>query len=345
MIKLGHYIKGDLRGSFTTARGNTWQRRLGVGRVVVFGCVLGTLALISATHRAKADVGEAAIALGRDLLPLADVLGRTTNINLNGEHIFMGSVITPEPVKSVLDRFQANCAENPGPFNDIMKRLNDVPAEKRTGELKDAPINGDAFRTETATEGTVLCITKGAKSGTTYEKAMTAFGQTRDIGSLGKLRYAYARKTSTGSTAVLSAWTEDSFNIDKLMPADGSEPAGNDEGQVARPPSSKRTINAHIEGTQYGVRMYTTTESEANVVAFYDVDMAKKGWSRHGLSDKLANGTNMKPELDPAAKGTHLYTKGGLQAVVQLASEDGHTSVSICELGVPGEEIVTPIIK
>jgi hypothetical protein len=340
MFKVGHYIKGDLRGSYSAARDNAWHRRFGVMRVAAFGCVLGGLAIVFATHRAKADVGEAALALGRDLVPLADVLGRTTNVNLNGEHIFMGSVITEEPVKSVLDRFQANCAENPGPFNEILRRLNDVPAEKRTGELKDPQINGDAFRSETANEGTVLCITKGAKSGTTYETAMTAFGQTRDIGSLGKLRYAYARKTSTGSTAVLSAWTEDSFNVDKLAPADGSEPAGNDDGQVARPPSSKRTINAHLEGTPYGVRMYTTTESEANVIAFYDADMAKKGWARHALADHK----EMAPELDPASKGTHLYTKGSLQAIVQFASEDGHTSVAIAELGT-GEEIVAPTVK
>ena len=64
-----------------------------------------------------------AMALGRDLVPLADVLGRTTIVNLNGEHIFMGSVITEEPVKSVLDRFQANCGENPGPFNEILKQF------------------------------------------------------------------------------------------------------------------------------------------------------------------------------------------------------------------------------
>ncbi len=344
MFKVGHYVKADLRGSYSaarsTARRKTWHHRFGVARLAVFGCALGSLAIVSATHRAKADVGEAAIALGRDLVPLADVLGRATNVNLNGEHIFMGSVITEEPVKSVLDRFQANCAENPGPFNEILKRLNDVPAEKRTGELKDPSINGDAFRSETANEGTVLCITKGAKSGSTYEKAMTAFGQTRDIGSLGKLRYAYARKTSTGSTAVLSAWTEDSFSIDKLLPPDGSEPAGNDDGQVARPPSSKRTINAHIEGTSYGVRLYTTTESQANVVTFYDADMAKKGWARHALADHK----DMAPELDPGAKGTHLYTKGALQAIVQLVSEDGQTSVAIAELGVD-EEIVTPTIK
>ena len=341
MINLGHYIKGDLRGSFSTARGNRWQRRFGVARVVVFGSVLAALAVVSATHRAKADVGEAAMALGRDLVPLADVLGRTTNVNLNGEHIFMGSVITEEPVKSVLDRFQANCGENPGPFNEILKQFDAVPAEKRTGELKDPGLNGEAFRAESATEGTVMCITKGAKSGTTFDQAMTAFGQTRDIGSLGKLRYAYARKTSTGSTAVLSAWTEDSFNLNKLMPADGSEPAGNDEGEVARPPSSKRVINAHLEGTQYGVRIYSTTESEANVVKFYDADMAKKGWARHTVADHA----DMKPELDPGSKGAHLYTKGTLQAIVQLASEDGQTSVSICELGVAGEEIVTPTIK
>lgn len=340
MFNFGHYVNGNLRGSYSTARGNTWHRRFGVARVVMFGCVLGTVAMVSAAHRAKADVGEAAVALGRDLIPLADVLGRTTSISLNGEHIFMGSVMTDEPVTSVLDRFQANCGENPGPFSEVIQQLNNIPADKRVGELKDPHLSGNAFREESGNEGTVLCITKGSKSGSTYEKAMTAFGQTRDLGSLGKLRYAYARKTSSGSTAVLSAWTEDSFNIDKLMPADGSEPAGTDGGEVARPPSSRRTISAHVEGTPYGVRMYTTTESEANLITFYDADMAKKGWARHTLAEHK----DMKPENDPGLKGTHLYTKGSGQAIVQLASEDGATSVSICELGV-GEEIVTPTIQ
>ncbi|MEO6419170.1 MAG: hypothetical protein ABIP39_07175 [Polyangiaceae bacterium] len=348
MSKLGHYFKGDLLGSYSKARGSRWSRRFGAARVAVFACVLGGFAILSSTHRAKADIGEAAMAIGRDLVPLADVLGNMNDVELNGEHIFMGSATSQQSVKDVLDRFQAHCAENPGPFVDVMKNLSKATTDEQRGELSKGldtagPGAGEVYRTETDGEGTLLCMTKGAKTEKNLKEAMAAFAKTRDLGSVGKLRYAYARKSKGGGTAVLTAWTEDSFNIDKLAPSDGSEPAGNDGVEVARPPSAKRVLNAQIVGTPYGVRQYISKESKEKLIAFYDADMAKKGW----LKPSIKEHKDYKPELEPATIGAHLYTKASLQAIVQINAGDeaGQTSVAICELGVAGEEIVVPSIK
>lgn len=348
MSKISHYIKSDVFGSFTPARGMSWKRRFGIARVGVFACTLCALAVVGAAHRAQADVGESAMALGRDLAPLADVLGSTQKIDLNGEHIFMGASTTAQPMKEVLDRFQKHCEESPSPFGELLKRAgtNPPPAESGAASLlpagSEGAFKGEAYRAETEKEGTLLCATRGSLTGATPAEAIKAFGKTHDLGTLGKMRYAYVKKMPGGKTSVLTAWTDDSFSIERLMPADGSEPQGSDYGAVARPPSGKRVITAQIVGTQYGVRLYTSTESVANLVTFYDADMAKKGWLRQSKAEH----PKMTAEQDPNTVGGHLYTKASLQAIVQITPSDSTTtSVAICELGVPGEAIVAPTIQ
>src|SRR5579859_1439917 len=98
----GYYLWRQKRG---------YQRPRGKGvrgfvRVVAYG--VGVSAVLGATafHSAKADIGQASLSFGRDLLPLADALGDTNKIRLNGEAVFLGNAIVPDAsVNAVLDRF------------------------------------------------------------------------------------------------------------------------------------------------------------------------------------------------------------------------------------------------
>src|SRR5262245_55643576 len=78
--------------------------RAGAYLTVAFA-VLGALA----ARKARADVAEAAIGVGREIVKLEDTDYKTKQVLINGESVFVSTAGTDLPVKTVLDRFEASC--------------------------------------------------------------------------------------------------------------------------------------------------------------------------------------------------------------------------------------------
>lgn len=74
-------------------------------------------------------------------------------------------------------------------------------------------------------EGVVLCLVSSESSGRELASALEAFTRTQDLGALGKMRYAYAKKTASG-THVLAAWTDEHFALGKPRGRGPSRRAG-----------------------------------------------------------------------------------------------------------------------
>ena len=209
-----------------------------------------------------------------------------TPVVFNGQKMFLGSSISNDPPGAVLDRYEASCKSNPGQpaagWKDLDPRATaaDAPAIATTGLM----------RSGTAEEGTVVCFVKGADTKATTAEAFRSFAETGELGALGRLRYVYAKTTRSGRTHVLTAWTDDRFNLVDMMPEDGKDAPGQDFPELPRVPNSTRALSAYAEGMPYGVNVYRTTDSPSKTLAFYDAQMIERGF--HGFDPEFTEEKN-----------------------------------------------------
>src|SRR4051794_26224358 len=96
-------MRDGLTRGFTARRGS---RRVAILRVMVYFAALLLVTLGFAFHTARAEMGQTGLEIGRDMLPLADVLREPHRINVNGERAWVSIAPTSYAVKDVLDRFE-----------------------------------------------------------------------------------------------------------------------------------------------------------------------------------------------------------------------------------------------
>lgn len=304
------------RSKFYSAR----RAKLLGGAVRAFFVALALCLVVGglAFRTARADVGESTLSLGRDLLPLSDLVESGKQVLINGESVFVSSTIVSDSVSDVLDRFEAHCLDNVGVIGDAWGKLADLSA-KGTGTSETDRARWRKLGTVRAgnrREGSVICLARGEHSPPDLVTALGEFKRTQDLGSIGKLRYVYATKQPTG-TQVLAAWTESHFHFNAIA-VDGTEDApGVDSNAIPRPEHARRLLSAGISGTPYAVRVYTSTDSGEAVRAAYDRQMHERGFQRIGAPQDDWRG----------------YLRGGAYIGVGTASKNGATTVSIAEMG------------
>jgi hypothetical protein len=300
---------------YSTESGRRFKGLMRLGAYALFAgaCITGfTL------HQAKADVAKSSMSFGRELAPLmADMDGDAHHMKVNGQDLFMNVAETDLSISAVLDRYEAHCRANKGALGSLWK---DIP--KLQGDVEKDKALGDAgrwgvVRREDRREGVIMCLVKGNGTPPTFSEAAQAFVQTKDLGALGKLRYAYVKRSSNGKGhRVLTVWTEDSFNFDKLVPADGSEPGGSDPQGIPRPPEATRLLSANIESTPFGVYVYRAKQTPEAVGQFYDKLFYDQGWLV--FSPEVEGGTT---------KG--FFKDGVVVTMGAVRDEDGSTLVSL----------------
>jgi hypothetical protein len=307
-----------------TAKGLRFKGMMRLGAYALFAgaCITGfTL------HQAKADVAKSSLSFGRELAPLMDDMeGDAHHMKVNGQDLFMNVAYTDLSVAAVLDRYEAHCRANKGALGTLWK---DVPRINDAAEKDDklaAASRWGIVRREDRREGVIMCLVKGNGTPPSFGEAAQAFVSTKDLGALGKLRYAYVKKSSDGKqNRVLTVWTEDSFNFDKLVPADGSEPGGADAPGIPRPPESTRMMSASIEGTPFGVYIYRTKGTPEAAAGFYDKLFYEKGWMV------------FSPEVEGGVtKG--FFKDGVVVTMSAMRDEDGATLVSLGTSSAPQGE-------
>ncbi len=274
-------------------RAKSANRVAGIKRVLVYAVVMSGILGVVAMRRAQADTAEATRGLGRDLLALSDVLADGQELRINGESIRVASSVAETDVTTTLDRFEASCKADPSV----------VPlGTQRAGD---------------ADEGVVLCLVGSQSSGRDLAAAFEAFTRTQDLGALGKMRYAYAKKTASG-THVLAAWTGEHFAFGSLAPEGAGDAPGTDSPLVPRPRGSRRLLSAEVARSSYAVRVYASSESAAQVVTGYDVAMKERGF------ELLA---------DRQHENERGYLRGGLLVIVTVERGESGAVASVAELG------------
>jgi hypothetical protein len=323
----GYYLWRHKRG-YRRPKGRGLR---GVVRLIGYGVGMSVVLGATAFHSAKADIGQATLSIGRDLMPLANELGETTKIKLNGESLFLGNaLLEDESVNQVLDRFEAHCKDNQGPWAALWSQMDGLKgtlskAKDKSGkELGDGslPVSKDGvFRQGDSDHGAVMCFTKWEGSINDYQEAYRQFAKTGDFGRLGKLRYAFAAKTANGNTHVLTAFTDGSLNLNKIIPPDTGDAPGDETTLAPRPPNSRRILAASVEGTPYGIHVYQTESEPSAVLAHYDDTMQKAGWQP------------IIPATPNEFATMRTYSKGALEVVLTATRGSNGTSVGIGELG------------
>ena len=283
---------------------------------VVVLLVLGAFALRSA----YGDMKESALVIGRQLSQFGDLTGSAHRLLLNGEAINVASAITDQTVQQVLDRFQAACEAGDIGLTDEFKQLPQALTKKafeQAGQESGTRIG--IMRREDDAEGMIACLVREHQmSSLPVTERLAAFAKSGDLGDLGGLRYAYARRTRAGRTHVITSWTDGSFRVFNLAPVDGSEPPGSDLPHVGRPTGSKRLLSARIDGTPHSVQIYDAPSKANGVLSSFDRDLPAKGWT-------------VTPLVARQAPGSRAYSRKGVDMLI-FATQDGDRSlVSIVE--------------
>ncbi|WP_394850137.1 hypothetical protein LZC95_22100 [Pendulispora brunnea] len=317
----------------------TWRRSeklapaRGTIRVAAYLTVLAAAAGVFCAHKAHAGISETTLQLGRDMMPLSEYIKEPTAMTLNGERMTLGTGTSKKSVHDVLDAYETYCRSSEG---SLGKEWADLAAQSPDKLNVKSRLGGSfdmgVYRSEKTDEGAVLCFMRGQNSSKTMMESLQMFEQTKDLGSLGKMRYVYVKDAGGGRARVFTAWTDDRFRIDSFAPEGTADAAGSDPVGIPRPPQSQRLMSAQIAGSPFGAHVYRSAQSEDQVRAFYDAEMSKAGWTPIGWGENN--------DIDQAKH--RIYMKGGIQIVLANGRDEDGTLVSLGELGARPEEFTPP---
>ena len=300
----------------------------GLLRASAYLSVLGLVAGVFSIRAARAEVAERSVVFGRQMAELSKATNQDLNqITIDGQSMWVGSSTTKDSAKNVLDRYEGYCQTNAAQPGASWRELADKTdaAKAESSILKTGILRGG-----TATEGTILCFTHTNQSKPTLKESLSTLAQTGDLGALGSVRYVYAHEEGT-STIVLTAWTDEKFDILKLTPAEGKDVTGDELPEIPRPPETDRVLATRIERTPFGINAYRGKGSPASVVAFYDDAMQKKGWFALDPEIEDEDGERGKQAHQTTAR---LYEKDGVVLTVASRIDEGATFTHLGLAGV-----------
>jgi hypothetical protein len=224
---------------------------------------------------ARAEMKDRTLEIGRQMMRLTEPSQHEVHkIALNGQAMWVSSAVANGSVSSILDRYESYCQKDLAQPAEGWRAL----ADKADASVDTSFLSTGTMRGGGTDEGSVVCFTKTSTSKPTVTEAIDTLGKTGELGALGAVRYVYARTTAQGSTFVLTAWTDDHFNLVDLMPKEGADVPGADFAEMPRVPNAHRVLSTSIEGSPYGVNVYRGAEAPSKVMDFYDAEMKQRGW-------------------------------------------------------------------
>lgn len=320
--------------AFTSWRRSPEKRKhlKGLLRASAYVAVVGVVCSVVQVRAARAELGDRTIALGRQMLQLANANTHdVTKITLNGQEMWIGASVAKDSPKAVLDRYEGHCKTDAAQPADSWRQLVEKDPSKADGGF----LSNGLLRAGDEKEGTVVCFTRSQQSKTSVKEALTAFGQTGELGALGDLRYVYSYKNErTGKTVVLTAWTHDKFNLVDMMPEEGKDAPGSDFDEIPRLPGSDRVFSGRAEGTPFGVNVYRTMEAPSKVMDFYDAQMSERGW----FTLDAETDQSFPEEFKNDKFHGRLYEKEGVVLTLGAHVQEGATFASLGLAGVVSSE-------
>jgi hypothetical protein len=291
---------------------------------------LSALLLPQARANAEEAVKRGGLSLLQQLGP--SLIGSPEVATINGQHMSLASKTTPLSIEQVLGRFQQHCSDNSGGLAEELRALPESAAllERLPVALRDAAgWSGSRELADDGKSGHLACVTRKDSGGGVkglFERVL-AFAETGDVSAIGDPRYVVARRDEkSGQTHVLAMWTEGSFNIPAMFPDEGDAP-GSDSRYVPRPPGSRRVLTAEIADHPYAMRMYDTEKSHAEVLGYYEKQLAPRGFRLNPL-----------PAADDAeldlSEHVRAFSKDGVAVIVVTnVTPAEQTGVTLIEMG------------
>lgn len=319
------------------------EHKRGLVRVIGFFTVVGVVCAGFSLRTAKAEVENRTVIIGRQMTALADSAeksGKTevSKIVLNGQPLFMASTTTDDDVPAVLARYHKYCEDNRAHATDVWKQLAEVNAKEHKVDESSPGAkmaeSGGTLRGGDNNEGTVLCFVKAPDAKPTLKEGLQALAETGELGAVGMVRYAYAKKTSRGKTHVLSAWTTEKFSVKEFAPEGDRDVPGYDFAKIPRPEESVRLFSIHMEGAPYGVNVYQSkAQTPQQTIEMFDRKLVGEGWFSLDIESKPKRETE-------ALKGAvgRLYEKDGAVLTVVSKVSEGQTLTSLGMAGLTEHE-------
>ncbi len=286
------------------------------GILRVFGLaiwMLGGAALVT-LERAEAHLKESLRGIGEQIAALDGFHSNTAprQLFVNGLELHLVTVATSLGVKDALDRFQSTC--------HAVGQI-DLPAALKQ-KLENQPKNHETLpagvmRQDAKNEGFLACIDIGERvDAETFLGKLSEFGKTKNLRSLGQMRYALARRRGE-TTSLLLLWTEGDAQLAEMFPKQGDAPGG-ELHDVPRPKHGRRLLSAFEQGMPFGFAAYS--------VEGHGVESVSKAYAEQ----LVAGGWQTRP-----TKHRGLFAeRGGRKLVVQVyRRQAGQVVVTISDLG------------
>jgi hypothetical protein len=305
------------------------------GYVAVLSLGLGAFQL----RQAHAELKNRTLDLGRQMYQLANASHQDVNkLNLNGQVMWMGSSLSHDSTASVLDRYEAECKKNAAQSPESWRQLTQT-SEKDAAKSADPTAgmsSSGVMRAGSLTEGTVLCFVKTEHSKASVGEAFKSLAETGELGAVGDLRYVWAKQGPSGNTTVLTAWTDDHFNLAELNPPEGKEARGADLPNLPRPPDSTRMFAAQVEGTPFGLNVYRGKLGPAKVISYYDEEMRSRGWL--AIDPEIDKWMAKRGEANTDGVIGRLYEHDGVVLTLAAHIDQGDTITTLGLAGVASPE-------
>jgi hypothetical protein len=305
----------------------------------VSGCLralalVGGMVAFASVWSLRAALADADVAVQRTMDALVaelgpQLIGTPEELSINGQTLKVAVHSSELDVSAALDRFALHCAgraEAPlplGPARGVVAKpeLDETSVERLLARLS-------VLRRETKEEGRLLCFAREDGHGLrTALAALRGSAEHADLSALGKLRYVSARRQQDERTQLIVVWAEQPLRIAALLPERGDAP-GSDMHDVPRPPVSTRDLSVSARGRDYALRLYRTRKSRAELLVFYDHELAQRGFQKVPV---LPSGGD---DLGQGLAARAFVREGRALAIgIQESAETGEAQVSLIDLG------------
>jgi hypothetical protein len=219
------------------------------------------------------------IHLGRELVPLSDLLQSTQRVRVNGESVYLASTVVDQSIGEVLDRYQAHCHEHSG---GLAEQFDALPDSAKATLASRVPATWSQrlgiVREQRDSEGMVVCVAQNGGGGIAgFVSRVNEFLLDGELSHLGNLRYAYVQKTETGKTHLLTTYTEGPFNLYRILGTDATQ-RREELDHAPMPASAETPMTFRVDGMPYAVQAFQSPQSSKAIVAYYRDTLPREGW-------------------------------------------------------------------
>jgi hypothetical protein len=288
------------------------ERRRSRLRLAYFAGICASLAFVSA-QSLYAQARESALAFGAELSQLGELGAQAEALLINGQRFQHAVLVSDGEPAQLLDRAQAECARQPGPFGAALAQLAERAA--RSGAEPASALRSGVLRAEAADRGMITCF-GGAGGASLAELAerISELVRTGRLGAIGSVRYVYAQRSAPGQSRVTALWTDEGLDPGAMFPAAGDAP-GSDSPLLPRPPESRRLLSAAAAGTPFLLLHYAARLPAPELWRFYAPRLSALGFER----------------VAAAGDAAAYRREDGEQLFLALIEQDGSTLVALIE--------------